>query len=660
MAPTNLMPSAYIDPSIQPLRTYETGRSQTSDFDNGHTWIEAEKSDPIVTEQLCTLPSEAVSSVDGKCVGNGPLYSVERPAIAPANKPLTTRLVEPPRLPATSPTAPCRKRPVSSYLSLGSSMDLDIEAKGEDMAPLEWNPSRNELLVMISLSFISLMVALDATVLVTVLPVGLKQGLGFRVIDSKQEIAHSLDGTSAEAFWSGTSYLLTSAVFQPVIASISSNFGRQQMLLLSLTFFTAGTILCSVARDFTVLLTGRSIQGIGGGGIITITQVIFCDIVPLRQRPKYFAMVLGSWSIGSIVGPVVGGALVEHASWRWCFHINYPFCGIGFVVAAWFVRMNATTELTITQKLKQTDWIGALLFIGSFTSFLVGLSFGGVQHPWVSAATLAPMISGLAGIATFLSWQVYKKPHSLLPTSIFYNLSAISAFYCAMINGLVLFTALYYVPFYFMSVRGQSPTHAGIDLFPAVCFLIPGSIVVAALTARLGRFRWAIWLGWAITTTACGLFIIFDIHTRLVVIAVALAVFGIGSGMVLTSVNVGIQAISKVEDCAMAASMYGFFRSLGMPVGVALSGTVFQNAMSSKLRAYGLPTQIAHDSEQFVFIIRAMAEGSEKAAILESYMHGFNAVFVFVTATSASAFIASLLIRKFSMDKILLTAFSVK
>jgi Na+/melibiose symporter-like transporter len=133
-----------------------------------------------------------------------------------------------------------------------------------------------------------------------------------------------------------------------------------------------------------------------------------------------------------------------------------------------------------------------------------------------------------------------------------------------------LFTALYYIPFFFMSVRGQSPTHAGIDLFPAVCFLVPGSIVVAALTARLGRFRWAIWLGWAVTTISCGLFIIFDIHTRLVVIAVALALFGIGSGMVLTSVNVGIQAISKVEDCAMAASMYGFFRSLGMPIGVAV------------------------------------------------------------------------------------------
>ncbi|KAJ4339299.1 hypothetical protein N0V95_007822 [Ascochyta clinopodiicola] len=538
-------------------------------------------------------------------------------------------------------------------------MSCDIEAKAEAVAPSDWKPTKNELLVMISLSFISLMVALDATVLVTVLPVCIADKYTIQVIDIEQEISRSLNGTSAEAFWAVVS-LLTSAVFQPVIASISCNFGRQQMLLLSLTFFTAGTILCSVSHNFTVLLSGRSIQGIGGGGVITTTQVIFCDIVPLRQRPKFFAMVLGAWSIGTIVGPVVGGSLVEHASWRWCFHINYPFCGIGFIVAAYFVRMNATTQLTFAQKLKQTDWIGALLFIGSFTSFLVGLSFGGVQHPWRSVTTLAPMIVGLVGIAVFLGWQVYKKPHSLLPMSIFYNWSAVSAFYCAMINGLVLFTALYYIPFFFMSVRGQSPTHAGVDLFPAVCFVVPGSIAVAVLTTRLGRFRWAIWLGWAVTTVSYGMFIIFDIHTRMVVIAVALALFGIGSGMVLTSVNVGIQAISKVEDCAMAASMYGFFRSLGMPIGVALSGTVFQNAMSNKLSELGLPAHIAHDSEQYVFVLQAMADGAQKTAIQESYMHGFHSVFIFVTVVAGSALMASLVIRKFSMDKILLTAYSVK
>lgn len=124
-----------------------------------------------------------------------------------------------------------------------------------------------------------------------------------------------------------------------------------------------------------------------------------------------------------------------------------------------------------------------------------------------------------------------------------------------------------------MSVRGKSSTDAGKDTLPALCLLIPGSIVVSILTSRLGRFRWAIWGGWFITTLTCGLLLLYGINTSIIVVYIILAVFGIGTGMVLTSVNVGIQAISKPEDCAMAASMYGFFRSLGMPLGVAVSTT---------------------------------------------------------------------------------------
>lgn len=191
--------------------------------------------------------------------------------------------------------------PVASRdITTASSMFTDVEAIGDKAPPEEWKPHKKEWLIMISLAMISLMVALDATVLVTVLPVRLHyHDYPMFANDTAQTIAQALHGTSIEAFWAGTSYLLSNAVFQPVIASISEIFGRQSLLLISLFFFTLGTILCAVANDFTVMLVGRSIQGIGGGGIITMSQVIFCDIVPLRQRPKYFALVLGSWSIGT-------------------------------------------------------------------------------------------------------------------------------------------------------------------------------------------------------------------------------------------------------------------------------------------------------------------------------------------------------------------------
>jgi MFS family permease len=155
-----------------------------------------------------------------------------------------------------------------------------------------------------------------------------------------------------------------------------------------------------------------------------------------------------------------------------------------------------------------------------------------------------------------------------------------------------------------MSVRSKSGTNAGKDMLPAMCLLVPGAIVVSILSSRLGRFRWAVWGGGAIATLACGLLILFDLETDMSVFYGVLAVFGIGAGMIISSINIAVQAISKPEDCAMAASMYAFFRTLGMPIGVAVAGTTFTNAMSSRLSDFGLDTSIAHDSERWVYILR--------------------------------------------------------
>ncbi|KAF2818241.1 MFS general substrate transporter [Ophiobolus disseminans] len=540
--------------------------------------------------------------------------------------------------PFTSPTTPMT--PAGPYSPSPASavplLRLNTAATGGRGAEhrSDWKPERRHWLIMITLSFISFVVSLDATILVTALP----------------EISRSLYGSSADSFWTGTSYLLTCAVFQPVIAAASHCFGRKRQLVLSLVLFTFGTALCAVAYNFTIMLIGRCVQGIGGGGIIAMTQVIFCDMIPLRQQPRYFSIVLASWSIGSIIGPVVGGSLVQTSTWRWCFHINFPFCIVGLVATEFFIR---DSDFAFEARPRRMDWLGALLFVGGLTSFLVGISWGGTQYPWTSAATLAPTIIGALGCVAFVVWQVHIKPDSLLPMSLFGNASAIAAFYCALVNGF-LYSALYYVPFYLMSVRGASPVRAGIDLFPAVCLLVPGSVIVAILTSHLGHFRWAIWLGLVIANVGCGLFILFDERTAKVVFAVALAVFGVGNGMVLTGVNVGTQAIAKAEDRPMAACMYGFMRSLGMPIGVALAGAIFQNAMSSALSESGLPTGIALDSERFLFVLQAMPkEDPRKATILACYSKGFRQVFITMTVISATALLASSAIRRFKMDAVL-------
>ena len=295
---------------------------------------------------------------------------------------------------------------------------------------------------MVSLSIVSFMVSLDATILVTVLPVSSLSALRARayawLTSFAQSIAESLHASAAQAFWIGTSYLLVSAVCQPVIASVSQHLGRQQLLIASIVLFAFGTAFCALAHDVAVMLVGRCVQGLGGGGVVTITQVVFSDLVPSRERPKYFSIVLGSWAIGSIVGPMVGGALVERASWRWCFHVNFPFCAISLVATCVFIHPGRVSTAPLAEKLGRVDWVGAVLFVSGLTSFLVGLSWGGVQYPWTSPATKGPIAAGMVGVAVFLAWQIYRGENSLLPLTLFRSVSSVAAFCCALVNGLVV------------------------------------------------------------------------------------------------------------------------------------------------------------------------------------------------------------------------------
>ncbi|KAK0610045.1 major facilitator superfamily domain-containing protein [Bombardia bombarda] len=535
-----------------------------------------------------------------------------------------------------------------------SAVDDDVEVATPDVAKLEqggipeqaeWKPGRSEYAVMGTLAVISLMVALDATILVSVLPT----------------LAIDFGGTTTDAFWAGTSYLLSCAVCQPFIAALSDIFGRKEMLIVSVLFFTIGTILCApVAKNFAVFFAGRSVQGIGGGGIITMGQVIFADIVPLRQRPKYFSIVLGAWALGSVLGPLIGGLFVEHAHWSWCFYLNLPFCAFGLVLVPIFVKL--TTEKTsLVSKLARVDWVGGFLFIGSLTGFLVGISWAGVQFPWNSAQVIAPLTVGALGVVASIFWEVYYAKEPFLRGSLFYSWSAIAAYACALFQGLILFCALYYVPFYFTAVRFSSPTTAGLNIFPVTCFLLPGSILISLLTSRFGKFRWAVWSGWILAAVSCGFFRFFDQHTKTVVWAVILAIFGIGHGMLLTSINVGIQAISHVEDAGRAAAMYAFMRTLGMSIGVAIGGTVFQNLMGAELRVLGLPEAISHNSEAFVATMLAMDPTDPvRIGVLQAYVKGFQGVYWTITGAAVVAFVISLTIKRHSLDKILASKFVLR
>lgn len=219
--------------------------------------------------------------------------------------------------------------------------------------------------------------------------------------------------------------------------SLSEIFGRQYLLFGSVVIFTIGTVLCCTAQNIAVMLAGRSIQGVGGGGVIILSLVIFTDIIPLRFRPKYLGTIQGAWAVGTCTGPVIGGILAKPNTWRWVFYLMFPMCGTSLVLIPLFIRLKGRSA-TLQGMLTRIDWIGGFLFISSTTSFLIGLSWGGSQFSWSSFSTLVPLILGALGVALTLLWERYRAVEPFLRHTIFHCRSAIIIYVGTFIQGFLV------------------------------------------------------------------------------------------------------------------------------------------------------------------------------------------------------------------------------
>ncbi|KAK1491207.1 major facilitator superfamily transporter [Colletotrichum tamarilloi] len=503
----------------------------------------------------------------------------------------------------------------------------------------EWKPSKHQMVIITTLSIMSFVIALDANVIVT----------------SLSSIIQDIGGTSTQAFWVGTSYLISCAVAMPFLASLSDIFGRPIILIGSLVFFTVGTILCCVSNGIGLLLGGRVIQGIGAGGMYVLSLVVFTDIVPLRHRPKYYGIIQMAWAIGSLTGPIIGGAVAEHTTWRWIFYLNFPICGYSLLAIPILLTLKPPTA-TFSEKLKRVDWLGGFLFIGSMVTFLVGISWGGNDFPWRSAQTLVPVFIGAAGLTVTLFYEHSYARYPFLKKILFTDRSAITVYVLGLLQGFILYGQLYYIPFYFLSVSQYSPTMAGVAMLPVTLLLLPGSIISGILVSRFNAYRWSIWIGWALMSIASGLLIYWDVDTSLPVHIVTLAIGGIGHGFVLNAQTFVTGAIVEPENSGHAAAMYLFLRMLGCAIGVNVGSTTFQNVMAMKLERKGIAQDIAQRAEEYLLVIKGLADGTFKDAVLESYAFGFKGVHGVYVSLAMIAFFASFMIRHYDLNKIHETA----
>ncbi|KAI0454910.1 MFS general substrate transporter [Xylaria acuta] len=504
----------------------------------------------------------------------------------------------------------------------------------------EFKAGKRELLILGTMAALNVILALDATVLPPALP----------------KLAKELKGSAIETFWAGSSYLLANAVFVPFLGALSDLVGRRTVLLFSVVSFTVGTIISTLATNFTILLSGRTIQGVGGGGIYTLGYIVVSDIIPLRQRPKYLALIIAGWALGTVIGPVTGGAVAEHAQWQWIFYINYPFCALGLLAVPFaFRNLKLQNQPSLLTALLRVDWFGSFLFIAGISSFLIGLTWGGVQYSWSSYQTWVPILLG--GLAT-ISSLVYEAHVPRLPfirLSVWKNTSACLVFVLTLVGGFELYTHLYYLPFYMISVKGLSTTLTGVYIMATTLLVVPISLVSGRLMTRFGSFLWAVRLGFACLILSNGVLLLINQHRSLVAHLFLILSISVGHGLLVISLNIATQAIASIQDVAYAVSMFTFVRQFGICLGVAIGGTVFQNVLLRALERHGFPQNVAMDTARnavaFSGPLTSMPNGPEKTAFLDSFVEGFHGILYLLLALAAVSLFLSLFVKHHDMNK---------
>ncbi|KAB8298299.1 hypothetical protein EYC80_002028 [Monilinia laxa] len=441
----------------------------------------------------------------------------------------------------------------SSPAGMAPSTTITTNADDRPMEVVTFSPGKRYIAACISILSVNLACALDATTIAVALPA----------------ISEALNGNAIEAFWAGTSFLLTSTIWQPIFVAFSHVFGRKPLLLFSLILFTIGSVLGGAAHNTATLLTGRCIQGSGVGGILVLTEALITDTVPLRQRGNAMASLGVVWAVGSVTGPLIGGALANRNAWRWVFYLNLPIIAVGFVGCVWFLQLERK-ERTFEEKLSEIDYIGSIIFVGSLTSFLIPLTWGGVAYSWKSWHTLVPLLLGAVGLLGFCAYEGMVAQKPILPTRLFRNPSSNIAYLCTFLHGMILWTIVYYVPLYFMSVQSYTSVMAGIAALPETLTIAPFAIVFGIIATKTGSYRWGLWIGWAITAFGCGMLYLLDVGTSVFCWIFLMLGSGIGMGLLYPALSLAIQASAPVEDAATAARLFTFFRALDQTVGVAI------------------------------------------------------------------------------------------